>query len=711
VTGPGQVDGFTTPESQTTTASYLAQGVAVGPNGQVLLNYQTDLVGTSGPKLAQVYTVLDPDGLGAAGQNTRVHATDSRLGYGYSNGPGYGLGYHTSGDSGNVSSATSLTLTDTTKNWIPNQLQGEAVLITSGTDAGDLETILENTSNTLTVTTWGTLPDPTSQYDLLIYALKGASSHLVFDRSGGAHNGRVYLVDTNSAGDDAADTDIFVKYSDDNGTTWSNPTMVNPSADGGTVTSATFGTLTDTSKNWTPNQWVGHSAYIVGGTGVGGSRVIVSNTSNTLTLASTWQFMMMPDNTSQYLIGDGASQFWPTAALDQTSGALAVTWYDSQTDFSNSGHNKLVQVFGAVSADGGQTFTQLQVSPTRTGSLDQSDGTVTGLQMLGGGTGVTYNATGLTDTTQDWIPGWWGSSTPPYFTPFKVVATWIDATGQQQTSSGWIASNTATSITLYPDPVTGVYWGVGTPASANPPASNATYEITNLAPEGGGDPNFIKQLGSSLGLDYYNGKFWSAWANESSDPSSSPNPDYFPATDPNHNPGDPQHTTNIYAIRTTVTITPGPQSSAVLAASATAGSAPALTSTLAELAPFLTQSPIGAAPATTVPLPPRRPALPAGASSAGTDAVDQVFASFLTQSPIGAAPATTVPLPPRRPALPAGPSSAGADGVDQVFASLSSAASPSAEHSAVLGWRSQWYRRASLESLAMDDGLTAFWLA
>jgi hypothetical protein len=364
------------------------------------------------------------------------------------------------------------------------------------------------------------------------------------------------------------------------------------------------------------------------------------------------------------VIGDGASHFWPTAALDQTSGALAAIWYDSQTDFRNSGQNKLVQVFGAVSANGGQTFTESQISPTRSGSLDQSDGTITGAQMVGGGTGVTYSSTGLTDTTKNWIaspaPGWWGSGAAYFNEPFQVVATWIDATGQH-TSSGYIASNTATSITLALNPLTQLYWNDVTPPS------NATYVIINDVPEGGGDAHFIEQLGRSLGLDFYNGKFWSAWANESSDPSPSPNPDYFPATDPNHNPGDPQHTTNIYAIRTTVTITPGPGPGSAPGASATDGSAPALRSIPAELASLLAQSPIGAAPATTVPLP-RSPALSAGASSAGADAVDQVFAS------------------------------------------RSSAAPPSAEHSAVIG--------SAAESVIpphpvgeLGDAPTDFWLA
>lgn len=50
---------------------------------------------------------------------------------------------------------------------------------------------------------------------------------LAYDRSGGPHTGRVYLVyaDANPAG--SANTDIFVRFSDDNGASWSTPARVN----------------------------------------------------------------------------------------------------------------------------------------------------------------------------------------------------------------------------------------------------------------------------------------------------------------------------------------------------------------------------------------------------------------------------------------------------------------------------------------------------
>src|SRR3974390_1803753 len=48
------------------------------------------------------------------------------------------------------------------------------------------------------------------------------------------------------------------------------------------------------------------------------------------------------------------SQFLPRISLDQTSGVLAVTWYDAR----NSANNDTAQYFGAFSTDGGVTFSQ-----------------------------------------------------------------------------------------------------------------------------------------------------------------------------------------------------------------------------------------------------------------------------------------------------------------------------------------------------------------
>jgi hypothetical protein len=54
-----------------------------------------------------------------------------------------------------------------------------------------------------------------------------AEPGLAWDRTSGAHRGRVYLVYTNEHPNESDDTDVFVRYSDDNGATWSAGVRVN----------------------------------------------------------------------------------------------------------------------------------------------------------------------------------------------------------------------------------------------------------------------------------------------------------------------------------------------------------------------------------------------------------------------------------------------------------------------------------------------------
>ena len=119
------------------------------------------------------------------------------------------------------------------------------------------------------------------------------------DRSGGSFDGRLYMtyVDVASGGV-LPDTDIFVRFSSDQGSTWSAPVLVND--DGG------------------------------------------SN-----------------------------SQFLPWLDVDQQTGVVSVVWYDARNDTNNNGtNNQLVEVFMAISDDGGATFgTNILVSD---GQSDQS---------------------------------------------------------------------------------------------------------------------------------------------------------------------------------------------------------------------------------------------------------------------------------------------------------------------------------------------------
>jgi hypothetical protein len=57
-----------------------------------------------------------------------------------------------------------------------------------------------------------------------------AESGLAWDRTGGPHSGRVYLVYTLEQQNESDNTDIYVQYSDDNGATWSEAKRVNDDA-------------------------------------------------------------------------------------------------------------------------------------------------------------------------------------------------------------------------------------------------------------------------------------------------------------------------------------------------------------------------------------------------------------------------------------------------------------------------------------------------
>jgi len=68
-------------------------------------------------------------------------------------------------DSGSVSSATSNTLTDNTKDWGTDIWVDTYVEITDGTGKGQIRKISSNSSDTLTVSSnWTTTPDSTSKY-------------------------------------------------------------------------------------------------------------------------------------------------------------------------------------------------------------------------------------------------------------------------------------------------------------------------------------------------------------------------------------------------------------------------------------------------------------------------------------------------------------------------------------------------------------------
>lgn len=209
VTGLGQVGGFSTPENVPSPGSNGDYGdTAVGPNGQVMVTYQKSL---NGKGATDIYTTVDPDGLGPAGFNTPLRVAHSHIG-----------GFDP----------------------IPAQ------------------------------------PDRTID----------AEANLAWDRSGGPHNGRAYLVWTQNPPNQKDNTDIELQHSDDNGATWSPPVKLND------------------------------------------------------------------DHTVN-------SQYDPAIALDQTTGNVAVSWYDTRNDLGTGGSgdtdgipNDDFQIWATDSTNGGATW-------------------------------------------------------------------------------------------------------------------------------------------------------------------------------------------------------------------------------------------------------------------------------------------------------------------------------------------------------------------
>ncbi len=150
-----------------------------------------------------------------------------------------------------------------------------------------------------------------------------AETGLAWDRSGGPHSGRVFLVYTLEDKNESDNTDIYVRYSDDDGLTWSSAVRVN--------------------DDQTPN-----------------------------------------------------SQFLPKISLDQTSGNLAVVWYDARNDLGSGGAgdtngiaNDDAQFWGSYSTDGGLSFApNFQISAgTSNSHLSQNRidyGDYSGLSFYGG---------------------------------------------------------------------------------------------------------------------------------------------------------------------------------------------------------------------------------------------------------------------------------------------------------------------------------------
>jgi hypothetical protein len=254
-------------------------------------------------------------------------------------------------DAGTATSGSSTTLVDSSKAWSVNRWKNYAVKIISGTGKGQESPILSNTATTITLVKAGAVLDATSVYvilgdtDKLLLLLGGQSTPIIQNLdddiatlgraqdSGVARQGSVELSTaagvtagkpiamTSISGGGAVVTvttalphnfkvgqQINVKgvltttaYNNTPGSPWTIAAITSPTVftytstvtGSGTFTGHSVTTLTDSTKNWSVNQWAGYIVYmtttaVTAATGVatGQALQVASNTATTLTFVT-----------------------------------------------------------------------------------------------------------------------------------------------------------------------------------------------------------------------------------------------------------------------------------------------------------------------------------------------------------------------------------------------------------------------------------------
>jgi hypothetical protein len=199
-------------------------------------------------------------------------------------------------DTGEATSGTSTSLTDSSKFWATNIWTGYSTFIWTGTGKAQLGQISSNTSNTLTFSnTLATAPDATSQYNIMGY-------------------------------------------------------------DAGNLSASTGRVVSDSTKNWTVNQWTNYGLRIIAGTGDGQTRQIQQNGNTSIVVRDTWN--VQPDSTSVY-------QILPYSMDQYLQGAANAQTYIYRTgDVDLITHNRvydegIICVAAALPCDGTDTTTHV----------------------------------------------------------------------------------------------------------------------------------------------------------------------------------------------------------------------------------------------------------------------------------------------------------------------------------------------------------------
>jgi hypothetical protein len=225
-------------------------------------------------------------------------------------------------------SQTTSIFVDSTRNWIVNEHAGRLVhIMVAGTaPTSQIRWIISNTATTLTLS------------GSITAAVNGTSKYIIYDS-------KVFGID-----DQRKETGM---------------------ATYGYATSGTTTTLTDSTKSWIPNQWLGYNFKIETGTGYGSGRIgITSNTSNTLYFTTQ---TFSPNTTSKYEIADS----WGLLTAGGAASTLNITETGSKNWQTNQWAGKRVRYIagtnvsteGAVLSNTATTITTTAAYTTDTSTV------------------------------------------------------------------------------------------------------------------------------------------------------------------------------------------------------------------------------------------------------------------------------------------------------------------------------------------------------
>lgn len=243
----------------------------------------------------------------------------------------------------------------------------------------------------------------------------------------------------------------------------------------GTSTGSNSGTtLIQTGKSWTTNQWANYVLYISGGTGVGQARIIGSNSSNTLTLNTSWY--TIPDNTSTYTITpQGPILLYGSNTFAAGSNTQFMAETSTVVIDANSWSYKFFNLAGTVKwRQQGSGFGSFGAYNNQSKIVNDVNGKITGTATSGA-------STTLTDSGASWTTNQW--------TGYTVSITSGTGSGQSRI----VSSNTATALTV--------------PAWTTNPNNTSVYEI-----HGNFSAGFVFSDSGNVSLDTFFGATSSQYA-------------------------------------------------------------------------------------------------------------------------------------------------------------------------------------------------------